>query len=164
MGFHLEQGGRRRPEDEIVLMTRVRELHQQTKGVYGSRRIAGRLQGMGYPVGRHRDRSLIQKAGVSVKRSRRYRMTTNSRHHHPVTPNLLNRQFDINGPDKVWASDITYLWTREGWLYLAVVMDIYSRKIIGWATSDRITADLAARALRMALGRRRPGAGLIHST
>lgn len=159
---YVGQGGRRIPGDEVMLITRVREIHAQAKGAYGSRRMAERLQGMGYRVGRYRARSLMLKAGVSVKRSKRFRVTTDSRHCHPVASNLLNRQFDINGPDKVWASDITYLWTKEGWLYLAVVMDIYSRKIVGWATSNRITADLAARALRVALGKRRPEAELIH--
>ena len=91
-------------------------------------------------------------------------LTTNSRHGYGIAPNLLARQFDVEQPDQAWVGDITYLWTAEGWLYLAVLLDLYSRKVVGWAMSAHIDADLVQTALRMALGRRQPAPGLLHHT
>ena len=159
---YLERGGSCKPNEEMALITRAREIHRINKGVYGSRRLAQALQAIGYQVGRYRARTLMQRAGITVKRTKRFKVTTNSNHKYPVAPNLLNRQFDVNYPDRVWASDITYLWTKEGWLYLATVMDLYSRKIVGWSVSNRINADLSLGALKMALGNRHPESGLIH--
>jgi len=159
---YMDRGGSQRPNDEMALITRAREIHRQNKGVYGSRRLSQALQSIGYPIGRYRAHSLMKKAGLSVKCKRRFKATTNSQHKYPVAPNLLNRQFDVDRPNSVWASDITYLWTKEGWLYLATVMDLYSRKIIGWSVSNRINSDLSLEAVRMALGNRRPKSGLIH--
>jgi transposase InsO family protein len=104
----------------------------------------------------------MKKTGVSVKRRKKFKKTTDSNHKHPVAPNLLNRQFDVERPDAVWCADITYLWTVQGWLYLAVVLDLYSRKIVGWAMSNRLTAPLVKDALSMAYWRRKPGKGVIH--
>jgi transposase InsO family protein len=146
----------------MALITHAREIHRQNKGVYGSRRMSQALQSIGYQIGRYRARTLMLKAGITVKRIKRFKVTTNSQHKYPVAPNLLNRQFDVDCPNKVWASDITYLWTKEGWLYLATVMDLYSRKIVGWSVSNRINADLSLGALEMALGSRRPEFSLIH--
>ena len=143
-------------------ITRAREIHRQTKGAYGSRRLSQSLRSMGYPVGRYRARTLMLKAQITVKRTRKFKVTTNSRHKYPVAPNLLGRHFDVDRPNMVWVSDITYLWTKEGWLYLATVMDLYSRKIVGWSVSNRINSDMSMEALRMALGNRCPESGLIH--
>jgi putative transposase len=159
---YMDCGGSQRPSDEMALMTRAREIHRQNNGVYGSRRLSQALQSTGYPVGRYRARTLMLKAGITVKRSKKFKVTTNSRHKYPVAPNLLNRQFDVDRPNSVWASDITYLWTREGWLYLATVMDLFSRKIVGWSVSNRINSNLSIGALKMALGNRRPESGLVH--
>jgi putative transposase len=159
---YLERGGSCRPSEEMALITHAREIHRQNKGVYGSRRMSQALQSIGYQIGRYRARTLMLKAGITVKRIKRFKVTTNSQHKYPVAPNLLNRQFDVDCPNKVWASDITYLWTKEGWLYLATVMDLYSRKIVGWSVSNRINADLSLGALEMALGSRRPEFSLIH--
>jgi len=104
----------------------------------------------------------MQKVRLSVKRSRRYRVTTDSRHHHPVAPNLLNRHFDINGPDKVWASDITYLWTREGCLYLVGHKDLCTGEIVGYAMGERLTKSLVSQSLFRAVAAKRPAKGLIH--
>jgi transposase InsO family protein len=104
----------------------------------------------------------MKKAGVSVKRRKKFRITTDSKHNFPVAPNLLNRNFQVDRPDAVWCSDITYLWTMEGWLYLAVVIDLYSRKVVGWAMSSSMKASLVTDALSMAYWRRKPGKGLIH--
>jgi len=100
-------------------------------------------------------------AGVSVKKRRKFRVTTHSKHNLPVAPNLLGRQFSVSEPNRIWAGDITYVWTVAGWLYLAVVMDLHSRQIIGWAMSERITKKLVMDALQMAIWRRRPAPGLL---
>ena len=100
-------------------------------------------------------------ANVSVKQSRKFKATTDSKHDLPIAPNLLERRFEVAEPDRVWVSDITYVWTFEGWLYLAVVLDLFSRKIVGWSISSRINRKLVMDALRMAVRLRRPGPGLI---
>jgi len=146
----------------VELISLVKEIHRESKKAYGSRRMSKGLRQKGYDTGRYRARTLMKMAKVSVKRKKRYKVTTDSRHGYPVAPNLLNRQFDVAKPDRVWVSDITYLWTKEGWLYLAVVMDLYSRKIVGWSMDKRMTQDLVKGALIMAAGRRQPESGLIH--
>lgn len=100
--------------------------------------------------------------GIKAKTRRKFRVTTNSRHRYPVAMNVLNRQFTVTAANHVWVSDITYLWTNEGWLYLAGCLDLYSRQIVGWALSERIDSELALTALRQALGRRQPPLGLLH--
>lgn len=148
------------PDFEIV--ARVRQLHSKTRGSYGSRRMSGQLRDDGYDVGRYRARSLMKKAGVSVKCRKKFKRTTDSNHKLPVAPNLLDRQFEVERPNMIWCADITYLWTLQGWLYLAVVIDLYSRKIVGWAMSNRLKAPLVKEALTMAYWCRKPDKGLIH--
>jgi transposase InsO family protein len=104
----------------------------------------------------------MRELGIQAKHKRQFRVTTNSKHNYPVAPNLLNRQFQVNAPNRVWVADITYIRTFEGWLYLAIVMDLFSRKIVGWSMSKTITTDLAINALKMAIHRRRPPKGLMH--
>jgi putative transposase len=116
----------------------------------------------GHPVGRYKARSLMKKAGLEVKTRKKFKRTTDSRHQLPVAPNLLNQQFQAEGPDSIWCGDITYLWTLEGWLYLAVIIDLYSRKVVGWALDSHLKTSLALEALRMAYWRRKPAKGLIH--
>lgn len=152
----------RRHQAEGALLARVRAIHTQTRQSYGSRRMAKQLQAEGFPVGRYKARRLMQAAGVAVRHRTRAPVTTDSRHGYAVAPNLLARQFTVEQPDTVWAGDITYLWTAEGWLYLAAVLDLHSRKIVGWALSSRIDAALVQEALRMALGRRGPAPGWLH--
>jgi transposase InsO family protein len=147
---------------EITLVARVKAMAAQTGHSYGSRRIAKQLQAEGYAVGRCKARRLMQEAGISGRRRKRCPVTTDSRHGYAVAPNLLARQFDVAQPDTVWVGDMTYVWTAEGWEYLAVLLDLYSRKVVGWAMQSRMDAALVQAALRMALGRRRPAAGLIH--
>ena len=149
-------------DKDFVLLSIIRQIHSETRGAYGSRRTSKSLRSQGHDVGRYRSRSLMKKAGVFVKRRKKFRITTDSKHNLPVAPNLLNRNFQVDRPDAVWCSDITYLWTIEGWLYLAVVIDLYSRKVVGWAMSSRIKASLVTDALSMAYWRRKPGKGLIH--
>jgi transposase InsO family protein len=131
---------------------------------YGSRRMSRALRALGYPVGRHQARTLMQQLGLRVLPTRRFKVTTDSKHNQPVAPNVLGREFDVNASDRVWAGDITYLWTQQGWLYLAVMIDLYSRKVVGWSIKQRMTTDLVMDALRMAVWRRRPKPGLIHHT
>ena len=157
------QAAPRIDRDEVALLARVQAIHAETRQSYGSRRMAKQLQADGFAVGRYKARRLMRQAGVAVRRpQQRHPGTTDSRHRHAVAPNLLARQFDVAQPDQVWAGDITYLWTAEGWLYLAVLLDLYSRKVVGWAMSQHVDAALVQEALRMALGRRQPAAGLLH--
>jgi putative transposase len=149
-------------DKDFVLVSIIRQIHSETRGAYGSRRTSKRLRSQGHDVGRYRSRSLMKKAGVSVKHRKKFRITTDSNHNLPVAPNLLNRNFQVDLPDTVWCSDISYLWTMEGWLYLAVVIDLYARKVVGWAMSRSMKASLVKDALSMAYWRRKPGKGLIH--
>jgi putative transposase len=151
--------------EHVELVARVKAIAAQTGQSYGSRRMAKQLQAEGVRVGRYKARRLMQAAGVAVRRSTHRRpLTTNSRHGYSIAPNLLARQFDVAKPDQAWVGDITYLWTAEGWLYLAVLLDLYSRKVVGWAMSAQINTELVQAALQMAVGRRQPAPGLLHHT
>ena len=148
---------------ELELLARVKAIAAETRQSYGSRRMAKQLQAEGFAVGRAKARRLMKEAGVSVRRpSLRPPVTTDSRHGYGVAENILARQFDVAKPNQAWAGDITYIWTAEGWLYVSVLLDLYSRKVVGWAMSSSIDTALVQQALQMALGRRRPAAGLVH--
>jgi len=150
------------PEHEEKLSW-VKDLAVASKYSYGARRIAKALKVLGYPVGRQQAASLMREAGVRARYKRRYRVTTDSNHKQPVFPNRLERDFQPVAANHVWAGDITYIWTLEGWLYLAVVIDLYSRKVVGWAMGKRLASSLVTDALLMALWSRRPAKGqLIH--
>ena len=159
---YLETKHENKIDPDFELVARVRQIHSHTRGSYGSRRMSSQLKNEGCNVGRYRARTLMNKAGVSVKHRKKFKRTTDSNHKLPVAPNLLNRQFEVRRSDTVWCADITYLWTLQGWLYLAVVLDLYSRKIVGWAMSNRLTAPLVNEALSMAYWRRKSEKGLIH--
>ena len=120
------------------------------------------LQEDGIQVGRHRIARLMRENGLKVQQKRRFKKTTDSVHGGPVAPNMLDQDFTAEQPDEKWGADISYIWTAQGWLYLAVIVDLYSRRIVGWATSDRMKKDLALTALKRALAVRQPSAGLIH--
>ena len=153
---------RRRPlspraREDRRLLPKIRVIHAQTRQAYGSPRIYRELHAQGVACGRHRVARLMRDAGIRAKHKRRFRATTDSAHSHPVAPNLLQRDFGVTELDAVWLADITYLWTREGWLYLALVMDLCSRRLLGWSMAARINQDLTMAALRMAILRgRRP--------
>ena len=150
------------PEREELLGW-VKDLAESSDHTYGSRRMAKALRALGYRVGRHQARGLMREAGVWVRYRRRYRVTTDSNHRQPVFENRLERDFVAERADQVYAGDITYVWTQEGWLYLAVVIDLYSRKVVGWSMGKRLVSALVCDALQMALWRRRPPKGqLIH--
>jgi putative transposase len=140
----------------------VQDIAKSSDDTYGSRRMKKALNILGYPVSRNKARKLMREANVQVRHRKKYRVTTNSNHNQPVFENLVKRDFDIERPDQVYAADITYIWTQEGWLYLAVVIDLCTRKVVGWSMSSRMKARLVCDALQMAIWRRQPSAGLIH--
>ena len=140
----------------------VKRIHQEMDESYGSRRMSQQLQAEGYEVGREKAKTLMNKAGIQVKTKKKFKVTTHSQHPYPVAPNLLNQEFEVDRPNAVWVGDITYLWTAEGWLYLAVVLDLFSRRIVGWAMESRMTSDLVESALNMAVNRRNPPDGLLY--
>ncbi len=144
------------------LIARIRAAFLRSRGTYGSRRLMHQLRRGGVVIGRWRVRRLMRLAGICVRQRRRYRVTTRSNHQYPVSPNLLERCFETTGPNLVWVSDITYIRTIEGWLYLATVMALYSRKVVGWSLARNMEAEMVKDALLMAVGRRKPGPGLIH--
>jgi transposase InsO family protein len=145
-----------------TLLSAIRVLHQESRETYGSPSIWDALVKQGHRIGEHRVARLMRQNGLRAKTVKKWRATTQSQHRFPVAANTLDRTFTVAVPNRVWAGDITYVWTTEGWLYLAVVLDLYSRRVIGWAMGHRLTVDLAERALTMALANRAPTAGLLH--
>ncbi len=140
----------------------VKALHQAKRGRLGSRRMARELRRQGHEVGRYRARSLMQAAGVVCQQRRRFKATTDSRHAHAIAPNLLQRNFEVSAPNTAWVADITAIWTFSGWVYLAAVLDLYDRQIVGWSVAGHMRTELAVDALQMAIERRRPAPGLVH--
>jgi putative transposase len=153
----------RRSAANRELVHDIQQVHRNTNGRYGSPRIHAELQAQGRGASRGRIERLMRRHGIRaiMARPRRVR-TTDSRHNLPIAPNLLERNFIAAAPNRIWLADITYIETDQGWLYLAAVMDLYSRRIVGWAMEDHLRADLPLAALRMAISAQRPGAGLIH--
>jgi putative transposase len=152
----------RRQRDDLVLLAHVRSAFRLSNETYGSPRMTRELQDQGLHVGRRRTARLMRENGLRARQPRRFKRTTDSLHAFPVAPNLIEQDFAAERPDEKWGSDLSYIWTREGWLYLAVVIDLYARRVVGWAVSDRLHKELALAALRRALVVRRPSAGLIH--
>lgn len=149
-------------KERFILETATKELFHKSRASYGSRRISTGLREQGFSVGRYQARSLMRHLDLEVKSRRRFKLTTESTQAYPVAPNLLNRQFQVDLPDRVWVSDITYVWTGQGWLYLAVIIDLFSRRVVGWAIKETLATSLVTEALTMAVGRRRPKKGLLH--
>ena len=149
--------------DNDNLLIEIRRVFVEHKDNFGSPRIWDQLRTKeNIPCSQNRIARLMRVNGIVAVHKRKFKATTDSRHNWPVAPNLLNRQFNIDAPNKIWVTDITYVWTWEGWLYLSFVLDLYSRGVVGLAMSERITDDLTQSALKQALGRRSPAAGLIH--
>lgn len=145
------------------LIEQIQQVHAESRQVYGSPRVHRQLAAQGVKCSENTVAKLMRKAGVRSKMRKRFVVrTTDSRHAHPIAPNTLDRQFQQLAPDQVWAGDITYIPTEEGWLYLAALIDLHSRKIVGWATSDSLAAPLVCQALEMALLHRRPKTALLH--
>jgi transposase InsO family protein len=146
----------------MKLVVEMKVLHKKSRRSYGSRQMSQKLKSMGYKAGRFLVRRLMREHGIECKQRRRYKVTTNSAHNNPVADNKLDRNFTVSEPNKVWVADITYLWTLEGWVYVAAVLDLYSRRVVGWAIADHMRTELIADALKMAVCRRDPVAGLMH--
>jgi putative transposase len=151
-----------RAVEDRAVAAEIRTAHAVSRGRYGSPRVHAALRAQGRRVGRKRVARLMRGMGLSARRKRRFRRTTDSAHPFPVAPNLLGRDFTAAAPDRVWLADLTYIWTAEGWLYLAVVLDLFSRRVVGWAMADHLGHELALAALDMAITRQRPTPGLTH--
>ena len=153
-----------REQSDRLLAAEIKRVFDDEKGRAGAPRIARRLEDEGKSAGRHRVARIMRGNGWRAKAARKYKATTNSKHPLPVAPNLLEQDFSADRPNQKWVSDITTIWTDEGWLYLAVVLELYSRRVIGWAISERMTATLVCDALIMALwNRKMPKDVIVHS-
>lgn len=160
---------RRRPESlrttqDRLLVEHIKRIHVRSRRAYGTLKVWKELRKEGAACGKHHVARLRRMHGIVTHRRRRFRITTCSKHQHWIAPNLLDRRFSVAHPDRVWVGDVTFVATRGGWLYVAVLLDLYSRRVVGWAMSERNDLRLVMAALRMALDRRRPPAGLIHHT
>lgn len=147
-----------------ALLAHIKAIHAEVKGEYGWPRTWKELLARGIRVGKERVRKLMAQHGIKARTKRRFKATTDSRHNLPIAANLIARDFAPQRPNQVWTSDITYIDTGEGWLYLTVMLDLFSRQVVGWAIAPRMTSELVVDALRMAWFRRRPAAGLIVHT
>ena len=145
-----------------MLIKEITRIHEKSRKTYGSPRITEELRDNGRRCNKKRIARIMKKTGIRAKTKRKYKATTNSKHNYPVAENLLKQNFTASRPHQIWAADISYVWTYEGWLYLAVILDIYSRKIVGWAMSKRQTKELVRQAFLQAILRYKPATGLIH--
>ena len=163
-GFYgwLKRPKSRRAQKDEVLTEQIIMFHCGSRCTYGSPRVHRDLKAAGYRVGRKRVARLMQAAGIKGKTKHKFKTTTNAKHNRPKADNLVQQNFAVAEPDTLWASDITYLATAEGWLYLAVTLDLFNRKVIGWAFSDRLTDDLTLMALKMATRQCPAPATLVH--
>ncbi len=162
-GYYAWVGRRpsKRAREDEVLSTHIRAIHRASRGVYGSPRIHAQLRRLGFDVSRKRVVRLMNEAGIEGVTPKRWRTTTDSSHTYAVSPNRLERDFSAEAPDRVWVSDITYIRTWEGWLYLAVILDLYSRRVVGWAAADHLRTELVIEAFEKAVRRRQPEPGLV---
>ncbi|CAM3947806.1 IS3 family transposase [Deinococcus frigens] len=152
-----------RCQQDAVLREKIEFYFDRSRGTYGTLRLKADLaEEDGLQVSRRRIGRLMRSANLIVRCKRKFRATTQSKHSHPVAENILDRDFHASEPNQKWVTDITYLPCTDGWLYLATVMDLYSRKIVGWAMHERLDTRVVVQALQMALNRRQPGAGLLH--
>ena len=152
----------RTEQENASLVKKIEAIHLESRKTYGAPRVYKALQHDKVFVSFNRVERLMRVNRILGKQKKRFRVTASAAHPFPVADNLLDRQFDVKEPNRFWVSDITYIWTREGWLYLAVTMDLFSRKIVGWSMDNRMPWDLVARAFTMALEARKPAPGLLH--
>ena len=146
---------------DAQLLALIEAIHKELRGAYGSPRMLREIKARGFPAGKERVERLMRENALRGRHKRRYKATTDSKHALPVAANVLDRSFAPQAPNQAWAGDLTYVWTDEGWLYLAVVIDLFNREIIGWSIKPRMTTDIVLDALAMAWFRRRPAPGLI---
>lgn len=145
-----------RTQENQILSQQIQQIHQNSRGTYGSPRIHASLSAKGFQVGRQRVVRLMAKLGICARPRRKFRVTTDSEHPLPIAENLLERDFTASDPDQAWVSDITYIWTAQGWLYLAVILDLFSRRVVGWSMAEHLRSELVLGALQAALGQRIP--------
>ena len=153
----------KRAQEDGRLLCKIQSLHTESRNNYGSPKIYRRLRQQGEECNHKRVERLMRQNGIRAKRAKKFKVTTDSRHSEPVADNILARGFKVCEPDKVWVSDITYVWTDEGWLYLAVFVDLFSRMVVGWSMSDRMTTELILEAFVMGQGRRGGVSPMVHS-
>jgi transposase InsO family protein len=151
-----------RSKSDAKLAIEIRLAHQRSRGRYGSPRVHRELKARGHHVGKKRVERLMREDGLKGRQKRRFRRTTDSDHAMPIAPNVLARDFEASAPNQVWVTDVTYIATDQGWLYLAVLLDLFSRRVVGWAMSDTNDRALALTALSHAIALRRPPPGLVH--
>ena len=163
-GYYASQGRPASPRArrDAALVERIRAVHLTSNRRYGSPRVHADLKATGQRVGCKRVARLMRENHLVARARRRFRTTTDSKHNFPIAPNVLERDFTAHGPDRAWVTDITFVWTKQGWLYLAAILDLFSRRVVGWATSRNVDRHLALAALDMAFTHRRPGRGLVH--
>jgi len=157
----------KRPESQrkirnLELLEKIRKIHKVSRETYGSPRITHALKNEGIPCGKNRVAKLMSENRITARTKRKFKATTNSKHNYPVADNILNQDFSAAKPNQIWVADITYIPTDEGWLYLAAIVDLYQRKVVGWAMDSTMTKQLCIDALKQAIGRQKPPKGLIH--
>lgn len=154
-----------RSQENEQLSEQIQQIHQTSRRTYGAPRIHASLKEKGFQVGRHRVARLMSEQGICVRPKRKFKVTTDSNHAFPIAENVLNREFKVMEPDKAWVADITYIPTAQGWLYLAVIIDLFSRRVVGWSMAEHMRVDLVMGALQAALGHRVAAASglLFHS-
>ncbi len=155
-----EDSGRQQRDE--ILADKAEQIFNEYKSIYGSRRLSDELKKQGFSVGRFKTRRLMQERQLAVRYPKKFKVTTDSNHDETISPNRLNRQFKVAKPNQVWTTDITYVWTLQGWLYVAVIIDLFSRQVVGWAIDNHMRTSLCVRALQMAFWRRKPPPGLLH--
>lgn len=154
----------KRVRDDRELLVHIRQVHLESRRAYGSVKTWRELRGRGVACGKHRVARLRKQEGIQAQRRCRFRITVANQHTSPPAPNLLQRQFVATGPNRIWVGDMTFIRTRGGFLYLAVLLDLFARNVVGWAMHERPNLEVALCALEMALARRRPQPGLVHHT
>ena len=153
-----------RAAEDARLSAQIGAAHKGSRGIYGSPRVHRELKAKGVKVGKKRVERLMHEKGLRGRCKRRFVRTTDSRHDQPIAPNVLDREFEREAPNQAWVGDVTFIWTAEGWLYLAVLLDLFSRRVVGWAAGESNDRQLALRALEQALHSRKPAPGLTHHT
>ena len=158
---YLKRGLSQRNEENKRFVTKIREIWKWSRGTYGSPRITAELQAQGFVCGENRIARLMRENEIKARTRKRFKITTKSDHNLPIAKDLVGRDFSASRMNELWLSDITYIWTWEGWMYLAAVMDVYNRQIVGWALADRLSKALVVDALMKALNEQNPCPGLI---
>ena len=150
-----------RGKDEYIILEMIKEIHRDSRGLYGSPRIYQELRRRGIRINKKRVVRIMRKYGIRAKTKRKFKKTTNSNHSSPIAKDLIGQNFKTSKSNKIWVSDITYIWTKEGWLYLACILDLYSRMIVGWCLDQRLTSSLVTTAIRNAIIQRGENLGII---